>query len=207
MRRRLEVIAFTFSGAASRFDIRRAQTIQEANAIGTAYLRLDLLPSAAQPALREKFHRYTEARIAVYSFVAGCVCFERSRGPGSGVAERDLERFHRSLQGAQSQASLLVLPALNDMIDITTTRSVTLRTHTPPVILGALIMLTLLCSMLVGYGLAGGKPFGLALHMIGFAVMITVTIYVILDLDHPRAGLIRLDYVDQALTDLLAAMK
>ena len=62
------MVAFTFSGATSRFDTRRAQTVQEANAIGTAYLRLDLLPSAAQPALREKFRSYTEARMAVYGF-------------------------------------------------------------------------------------------------------------------------------------------
>ena len=60
------MIAFTFSGAAERFDARRSLTVQEGNAIGTAYLRLDLLPAAAQPALREKFRRYTEARIAVY---------------------------------------------------------------------------------------------------------------------------------------------
>jgi len=43
--------------------------------------------------------------------------------------------------------------------------------------------------------------------MIGFALMMTVTLYVILDLDHPRAGLIRLDYVDQAFEDLRAGMK
>src|SRR5262249_49676276 len=49
------MIAFTFSGASSRFDLRRAQTVQEANAIGTAYLRVDLLPASAQPALRAKF--------------------------------------------------------------------------------------------------------------------------------------------------------
>src|SRR5215467_4492575 len=61
------MIAFTFSGASARFDTRRAQTVQEANAIGTAYLRLDLLPAAAQPALRAKFRAYTDARIAVYS--------------------------------------------------------------------------------------------------------------------------------------------
>jgi hypothetical protein len=68
-------------------------------------------------------------------------------------------------------------------------------------------VLTLVCSLLVGYGLAGGKAFATNLHMIGFAVMMTVTIYVILDLDHPRVGLIRLDYVDQALADVRAGMK
>src|SRR6187399_822560 len=60
------LIAFTFSGAASRFDKRRELVVQEANNIGTAYLRLDLLPASAQPALRERFRRYVDARIAAY---------------------------------------------------------------------------------------------------------------------------------------------
>src|SRR5215470_9990759 len=60
------LIAFTFSGALSRFDIRRAQAVDEANAIGTAYLRIDLLPAPAQPALREAFRSYVDARIATY---------------------------------------------------------------------------------------------------------------------------------------------
>ena len=63
------LIAFTFSGAASRYELRRQMIVDEANAIGTAYLRLDLLPSHAQPALREKFRRYLEARIAVYRLI------------------------------------------------------------------------------------------------------------------------------------------
>jgi len=47
------LLAFTFSGASSRFDARRHLIIEETNAIGTAYLRLGMLPAAAQPALRE----------------------------------------------------------------------------------------------------------------------------------------------------------
>ena len=60
------MIAFTFSGAAQRYELRRQLVVDEANAIGTAYLRLDLLPTSRQPALREKYRRYTEARLAVY---------------------------------------------------------------------------------------------------------------------------------------------
>src|SRR5207245_10293478 len=60
------LIAFTFSGAASIFDTRRQLIVEETNDIGTAYLRLDLLPADAQPALRESFRRYLDARIEVY---------------------------------------------------------------------------------------------------------------------------------------------
>jgi hypothetical protein len=60
------LIAFTFSGAATRFDTRRQLVTEEANNIGTAWLRLDLLPKGAQPALREAFRRYVDSRLEVY---------------------------------------------------------------------------------------------------------------------------------------------
>src|SRR6266550_1507792 len=61
------LIAFTFSGAASRLDARRRLITEETNAIGTAYLRIDLLPSARQEALRESFRQYLDARLEFYS--------------------------------------------------------------------------------------------------------------------------------------------
>ena len=201
------MIAFSFSGASTRFDTRRAQTVQEANAIGTAYLRVDLLPASEQPALRMKFRAYTDARMAVYGALPDMAASDAHATRAVKLQAEIWKDSLSALKSAPPQASLLVIPALNDMIDITTTRSIALRTHTPGIILGALILLTLACSLLVGYGLAGGNPFATNFHMIGFALMMTVTIYVILDLDHPRIGLITLDYVDQAFKDLRAGMK
>src|SRR5215467_3635078 len=60
------MIAFTFSGALSRFDVRRSQVVDEANAIETAWLRIALLPEATQPAVRETFRNYVDSRIATY---------------------------------------------------------------------------------------------------------------------------------------------
>jgi hypothetical protein len=73
--------------------------------------------------------------------------------------------------------------------------------------MGTLILLALFCSLLAGYGLANGKPFSMNLHRVGFALIVTLTIYVIFDLDHPRFGVIRVDFADQALEDVLSAMK
>src|SRR5262245_12368693 len=60
------MLAFSFSGAMSRWDVRRDLVVREANAIGTAWLRLDLLPAGAQPELRALFRDYLDARLAVY---------------------------------------------------------------------------------------------------------------------------------------------
>jgi hypothetical protein len=57
---------FYVSGAASRFDIRRNLIVEEANIIGTAYLRLDLLPAEAQAGLRDGFRKYVRSPIAAY---------------------------------------------------------------------------------------------------------------------------------------------
>ncbi len=201
------LVAFTFSGAASRFEARRALVVQEANAIGTAYLRLDLLPAAAQPALREKFRRYTEARFAAYRALPDLDAAKAQMAKAVALQREIWSGAVAALREAPPNATLLLLPALNEMIDITTTREIAAMTHTPSIILGALAMLALFCSVLAGYGLAGGRPFSMALHMVGFALVLTATIYVILDLDHPRVGLIRVEFADQALTDVLAGMK
>src|ERR1700729_4232204 len=60
------MISFSFSGAVSRFDARRELIVQETNAIGTAWLRVDLLPEAAQPQIRDDFRSYLDARLAFY---------------------------------------------------------------------------------------------------------------------------------------------
>ena len=114
------LIAFTFSGAAGRFDGRRDLVRQEANAIGTAWLRIDLVPVDAQVKLRDLFRRYLDSRLGTYR--------------NAGQMERAMAEFARSeaLQkdiwtlavaacrdpGAAPGAPMLLLPALNEMIDI-----------------------------------------------------------------------------------------
>ena len=60
------LLAFSFSGAAGRYDARKQLIVEEANAIGTAYLRVDLLPTETQPAMRAQFRNYVDSRLAVY---------------------------------------------------------------------------------------------------------------------------------------------
>ncbi|MCG3146138.1 MAG: hypothetical protein HONDAALG_03999 [Gammaproteobacteria bacterium] len=199
--------AFTYAGAASRFDTRRTLTVQEANAVGTAYLRLDVLPAAAQPALRELFRQYAAARLARYQVLPDVDASEVQAARALALQGEIWKNSITTLKDAEPAASLLVLPALNEMIDITSTRAIMLKTHTPPVALAVLFVITLVCSMLIGSDLARKRTRGLPLHTLGFALALTVTIYVIIDLDHPRFGLIQLDYVDQALSDVLAGMK
>lgn len=201
------LIAFTVSGAATRLDARRVLTVQEANAIGTAYLRLDLLPEAAQPLLREQLKRYTEARLGVFRSLPDMTASARHAETATALQQKIWSGAIAALRDAPQSATMLVVPALNDMIDITTTRAIASRTHTPLVILGCLGLLAIFSALLTGFTLAGKRTLSSTLHMVGFALVVTMTIYVVLDLDYPRVGLIKLDYVDQAFVDLLAGMK
>ena len=100
---------------------------------------------------------------------------------------------------------MLLLPALNQMIDITTTRTMATQFHQPTIIFAVLVALALLCSLLAGYGMAGSRE-QRWIHMLGFAAITATAIYVIFDLEYPRHGLIRVDAADQVLIDLRASM-
>lgn len=201
------MIAFTFSGAAARYELRRELIVEEANAIGTAYLRLDLLPAASQPALREKFRQYTEARIAVYRLLPDIEASNARAAVGMTLQNEIWTGALAGLKEAPPQATIVMVPALNQMIDVTTARAIAARTHTPILIFATLLILGLVCSLLAGYVLAYTKTGNVRLHIFAFAVVVTLTIYIIFDLDYPRFGLIQLDFADKALIDLLAGMK
>ncbi len=200
------LVAFSFSGAASRFDARRELIVEEANAIGTAYLRLDLAPPAAQPALHDLFRRYLDTRLEAYRMMPDIdAAFE-----ALGRAERlQGEIWSRSIAACRDAGpqpcTMLLLPALNAMFDITTTRTARARMHPPGVILWLLFGLGLGCAVLAGYSMAAGTRRKWT-HMIAFAAVMALTVYVILDLEFPRLGLIRVDASDQVLVDVRASM-
>jgi hypothetical protein len=201
------LIAFTFSGAASRFDMRRHLVVEEANAIGTAYLRLDLLPASTQMPLRQRFRQYVEARLDTYRKLPDIVAAKQAMVQATQLQGQIWSQALAACQEAPQPATMLLLPALNAMIDITTTRSVATQIHPPQVIFVMLCVLALASSLLAGYGMAGGRPSSYWIHMLVFAVIMALTVYVILDLEYPRLGLIRVDAVDQVLVDLRDSMK
>ena len=160
------MIAFTFSGASARYELRRQLVVDEANAIGTAYLRLDLLPAASQPALREKFRRYVETRIAVYRLLPD-VGASNARAAVAMTLENEIwAGALAGLKEAPSQATIVMVPELNQMIDMTTTRAIAMRTHTPKLIFAVLLILGLVCSLLAGYVLADTKTRNVRLYVV-----------------------------------------
>jgi hypothetical protein len=201
------IIAFTFSGAASRFDARRQLIVAEANDMGTAYLRLDLLPESAQPQLRQKFRQYVDTRLETYRVLPDLDA-AMSRIAKSNELQREI--WNQSIAAAKEapspQATMVLLPALNAMFDIANTRFWATQLHPPPIIFALLATLALICSLLAGFGMAGGKARSW-IHIVAFAAILALTVYVIIDMEYPRLGFIRVDAIDQALMDARTSMQ
>ena len=202
------LLAFTFSGAASRFEERRHLIAEEANAIGTAYLRIDLLPTGTQPEIRRIFVRYLDVRVAAYRDAADATVSAARLAETDALQRQIWAKVVAACRQpeAMPQAAIVLLPALNAMIDITTTRSVAMQNHPPRVIFFLLAGLSLISALLVGYVMSGAVVRSW-FYMLIVAATMSLTLYVILDLEYPRLGLIRIDAADQTLIDLRRLMR
>lgn len=199
------LIAFTFSGAVSRFDQRRDLIVEEINAIGTAYLRIDLLSQESQPDLRQAFRRYLDSRIAAYELLPDVDAAEREVENSNRIEGEIWELALAAARGSQP-ATMLLTPALNDMFDIATTRTLAARQHPPNLIFYMMFGLSLIAAALAGYEMARANARSL-LHVIAFAALTTIVFFVILELEYPRKGLIRLSAFDASLVELRAGME
>jgi hypothetical protein len=181
--------------------------VAEANDIGTAFLRVDLLPADAQAPMRDLFRRYLDSRIETYRKVPDMAAvkaeLERSAKLQSEIWSLAVSSSEKS---PTPQVTMILLPALNAMIDITTTRTEAARLHAPVIIWVMLGALTFACALFAGYDMASRKHLNL-LHSGAFAVVLAVTVYVIIDLEYPRVGLIQMSDSDQVLVDLRKGME
>jgi hypothetical protein len=201
------LIAFTFSGAWSRFDARRQLIVQEANAIGTAYLRLDLLPVSVQAPLREEFLEYAASRAAFYDKLTDISADANELAKATRLQREIWTQAVAATDGPEHRSTrILLLSALNDMFDIVTTRSVAVRTHPPLIIYVTLFAISLACAGLTGYRASASEHPGHFYYILLSAVVACV-LYVILDVEYPRYGLVRLDAANRVLVDLPQMMK
>jgi hypothetical protein len=201
------LMAFTFSEAANRFSDRKLLIVEEVNAVGTAWKRIDLLPADAQPELRDGFRRYLDARIEAYRKAsdekAAAEAYTRAELAGQEIWAKATAANRPEIV---TPASALMPSALNTMFDIAEARKLATRMHPPLIIYVMLAVFALAGALLAGYGMAESQGRNW-IHMIVFSLTIALAAYVILDLEYPRLGLIRIDHFDRALLELRASMK
>ena len=196
------LLGFSFNGATTRLETRRLLIVQEANAIGESYLLLDVLPVADQPMLRRLFRSYTGVRLRVDANVYDVDSTDHYLAV---AAELQQQIWVRGVAAAHRDSTLntarLFLPAISRMIDVTTARSVAMRTRLPSLIFALLIAMALLSAFVAGYAMSKQRTRSIV-HAVLFAGAVTLTIYTVLDLDDPRFGLISLDAAEQVMQQL-----
>jgi len=201
------LVAFWFSSAGTRLDMRRGMIVEEANAIGTAWLRLDLLPADTQPAVREEFRTYLDVRLAQ---TPGATHAESDAALAARLATAQDSIWRQAVAAAprclSPHAAVLLLDALNAMFDAGTRHRAAFNAHTPVAILILLLLVAIFAAVLAGHDMVGQGRFNW-LHIIVFASVVSLTIWVIYDLEMPRYGLIRVDNYDQTLRDLRATFQ
>ncbi|MFO0830019.1 MAG: hypothetical protein U0572_17895 [Phycisphaerales bacterium] len=183
------LLAFCFSAASARFLDRQDWISREANAIGTAALRAELLPAPHGARLHDTLRRYTEHRLdAARRIVQGI-----DPADADEIAGLHAEIWSAALDGvnARPDAMVPVLNSVNEVIDIHAMRVAAGRKHVPWLVMGLLIACSALAMGVTGYGcgVTGKRRAPMTLSL---AALIGAALWITLDLDHPRAGLLQL---------------
>ena len=194
------LLAFTFSMASSRFDARRQTIIAEANNIGTAVLRTDIYPDSIRQLLRTNLKEYVETRIDYYLAGRDMKKIQTEIDKTNAISHTVwlIAANYAKVDPTTTRTSQLI-PALNEMIDITTTRLAASEANIPDSIMYFLLILCLCSAFLLGYDNKNKIDW---VVVMGLAIMLSATVFTIIDLDRPRSGLITLDGPNQKIVQL-----
>jgi hypothetical protein len=197
------LLGFTFSMALSRFETRREVMIKECNMIGTAILRTDLYPDSLKQLFRVDFKDYVNSRIVYHEIGHNDLETRNSLKRSEEISSRIWNRalVYSKQPNSPFVVSNQMIPALNQMIDIVTTRDDEMNFHIPDSIIVFLIVLCLVGSFVIGYSMERSKKDWLIL--VSFCLMIAISFYMILDLDKPTMGFITLNEPQQKMVELL----
>lgn len=185
------LLAFSFAMAESRFETRRQLVLEEANAIGTTYLRSQALAEPYQTKVATLLRQYVAGRLEYYA---------------AGIDPEKLEEVNRQTNQLQKELwtqamdainkdthsipAGLFISSLNEVIDLHTKRDIARQNHVPEAVLLLLFLVAILAMGIVGFGCGIGDWRNLSVT-VTMSLIITLVILVIMDLDRPRRGFIR----------------
>lgn len=200
------LMGFAFSGAAARYTERQEQIVQEVALIRTAWQRLPSLPPEVQGAVRTDFLRYVDALIASYAESPGSAGEARYRD-AAGKARDDMwsRALEASIVPSGERARIFLLPSLNVMFEQGEKEHLARNLHPPRVIFVMLGVLALASALFAGYAMSGSAKRNW-LYIGGVATAIALVSYVVIEVEFPHRGWVRVDPADQTLVDLRAEL-
>lgn len=199
------LLGFTFSLSLGRFDERSAEVVNEANAIGTAWLRTDLVSDARRDRVKQLLIQYGQIRQDTVRISA----IEETRRADL-IAKAEVVFANLWLLAAEeareasNPVSMGFVASLNDMIDALATRDAAINRHVPELVLYLLFGTFVLLGGVIGYSSAitDVRP---GLPVYSLMILIIILVFLIMDLDRPRRGLIEVD--QSKLISTVAAMQ
>lgn len=181
------LLGFTFSLAVDRFEIRRQLVLQEANAIGTAYLRAQLLEEPDRTRMSRLLVRYTDTRIAL------ATAAPRQTRALLKANDALVTEIWKAVKASyppirQDPFAAVYVDAINSMIDIGSARVVARLARVPPAVLIVLFVYVLTAAAVIGYVLQGARSRFTASFLLG---LLSLFLVLIVDVNRPRAGAVR----------------
>jgi hypothetical protein len=183
------LLAFTFSAALQRYDDRSQAVVAEANAIGTTYLRAQLLPRGMRDEAQALLRQYLDIRIQ-----EGRVDFADAVKRESLLHQAEMikaQLWSHAVRAAEQDGRLvtsgLFIQSLNQLIDAYSTREAANNRHVPEIVIFLLFATVVITTTTLGFasGIAGHRVTLAALVLV---VLIALVVYLIIDLDRPRRG-------------------
>jgi hypothetical protein len=182
------LMGFTFSMALSRYEVRKMMVLDESNAIGTTYLRTQMLPEPQKTDISRLLRQYVDARLEGVQ-------------PGKfHEAIAKSEKLHDQLwlqatavenKEPRELITALFIQSLNETIDIHAIRLRAIVDRIPEIVWLLLFAVTIFGMGLIGYGCGFGNKGRFIMRLL-MAGLIALVIVVIIDLDQPQRGLIKI---------------
>lgn len=189
------LLAFTFSAALQRYEDRSQTVVAEANAIGTTYLRARLLPGEMPGEVQALLRQYLDVRIQEGRVDATEPALHTSLLHQAKLMEAQL--WDHAVRAAELDKSVvtsgLFIQSLNELIDTSATRDAALNRQVPEIVLFLMIATIVLTTATLGYasGIAGHR---VTLAAFILVILIALVVYLIIDLDRPRRGVIQVSH-------------
>jgi hypothetical protein len=194
------LLAFTMSMAVTRFELRKQLVLEEANAIRTAHLRTQLLPPAEGQEIIDLLRAYVNTRVPSDVDIPVYDQFAAARQETIRLQNAFWQRaVVYGQRGPNPELAGLLLQSLNEVIDLDAARWMAFQDQVPGAVKWVIAVVGLLAAMVVGYTLGLGglrQPFSISV----LSLAITLVLAVIIDLDRPHAGIIRVS--QQPMLDL-----
>jgi hypothetical protein len=180
------LIGFSFSMAVSRYDQRKNYEEAEANAIGTEYLRADLLPAGDTARVHELLKKYVDQRVLFYTTRNQ----QRLAKVNGDTTELQNELWSAVLPDAAAHPTppvALVVSGMNDVLNSQGYTQAAWWNRIPNAAWALMGAIAVCCNLLIGYG-ARGTERGIFLIL---PIMVSIAFFLIADIDSPRGGAIR----------------